>query len=626
MNRYSFLILCVLFVFGGWNKVSAKIPPCSGPAAISGPDTVCEGAIIALSDTTTGGNWSSSNVAVAIIGSTTGNVTGISGGTAVITYTLPSGCFVTMPLFVKPILPINGSDQICAGATGTFSDLSTGGTWNSSSTTVASIDPVTGSATAHAAGITMITYTAPNGCSTRTLVTVNPLPLNYYVLGGGYYCAGTSGATIGLNGSDSGINYLLYFGTTLIDSVAGTGSAVFFGPDTGAGTYQIYGVNIATRCSNRMSGIAVIGVIPDNVPSVSITTGVGDTVCILANTTFTALPVNAGASPIYEWFVNGGSVGTGVTYSYIPNNGDVVSVIITSDAVCAIPSTATSSMTMTTIPKVMPSLSISVVPVDTVCAGTTVTIIPAPVNGGTAPTYRWIKNGITATTGPVYNFLPANGDNILCSIHSNYECLITDSAYSINNINMTVVPLVTPSVTIAAHPGDTIEAGASDTLVAIVTHGGSPLTYEWKINGITIPGATTDPFISDTLGNKDTVCCKVTSLAFCSTGPVSNCVVITDTSRPLEALQIDRRGHISLAPNPNNGVFTISGLFTTDSKEAVLEVTDVLGQLVYRHSMPLQNGKLQTQVDLGDQLPNGVYIIRISANKTNLFHKLVINR
>ena len=598
-------------------------------AGISGPDTVCEASSITLNNTTSGGNWSSSNSIVAVVDSTSGIITGVSGGVVIISYTLPSGCFVTKWIVVNPISQITGSAAICVGVTGLFSDLSTGGTWNSSNTTVATINESTGSSQAIAPGETMITYTIPNGCSRRVLLTVNPLPPNYYVFGGGDYCAGTSGATIGLNGSDTGINYSLYDGTAFVDSLHGTGSSLFYGPYTAAGTYQIYGVNIATGCSNRMSGIATIGVIPDNVPSVSITTGVGDTVCVLANTTFTALPVDAGASPYYQWYVNSASMGTGVTYSYVPANGDVVSVVIFSDAVCAIPSTATSAMTMTTIPRVSPSISLSVTPADTVCEYVPATIIPAPVYGGPTPTYRWIKNGYTAAIGPVYTYVPANGDNILCSMYSSYECLITDSVYSTNNINMTVVPLLIPTVTVTAHPGDTITQGNSDTLVAKVVNGGTSLAYQWEINGIAVPGATNDTFTSSNFSGIDTVACVVTSTSFCGGEPAIAYIVIrdTDTVSHLGIEMFSSSGEeVRIVPNPNKGVFTINDTFISVANEATVEIADVLGQMVYRRVIPLQKGKLNAQIDMDEQLVNGVYLIRITANGAGVFSRVTLTR
>ena len=54
-------------------------------ASIAGADTVCEGATVSLSDSTTYGAWSTSG-AVATVG-TDGTVTGVTSGTAVITYT-----------------------------------------------------------------------------------------------------------------------------------------------------------------------------------------------------------------------------------------------------------------------------------------------------------------------------------------------------------------------------------------------------------------------------------------------------------------------------------------------------------------------------------------------------------
>jgi PKD repeat protein len=64
--------------------------------------------------------------------------------------------------------------------------------------------------------------------------------------------------------------------------------------------------------------------------------------------TFTATTVNGGGTPVYQWVVNAGSVGgNSDTYSYVPNNGDVVSCMVTSSDVCVSGNPATSaSITM----------------------------------------------------------------------------------------------------------------------------------------------------------------------------------------------------------------------------------------------------------------------------------------
>jgi sugar lactone lactonase YvrE len=56
---------------------------------ISGPDTVCIGDTVALSDTTTGGSWSTTSPHASVSG---GLIFGISAGTATISYTLSNPC------------------------------------------------------------------------------------------------------------------------------------------------------------------------------------------------------------------------------------------------------------------------------------------------------------------------------------------------------------------------------------------------------------------------------------------------------------------------------------------------------------------------------------------------------
>ena len=620
---WLFLLATVFF------RVNAFATPCAGLSSISGRDTVCAGGFMTLTDSTTGGVWSSGDTTKAIINASTGSVTGILGGTATITYTLSPGCFVTRVIVINALLPIIGDTAVCAGSSVVFSDLTPGGTWTSNNTSVATITPGTGVGYGVASGITVITYTLPNGCNRKQVLQVNPLPLNYYVFGGGIYCAGTGGVTIGLNGSDTGINYKLYRDDTVfVDSLDGTGSAIFFGPIAPEGVYSIIGVNIHTGCSKRMSDIATVGTTPLNIPSVSIASSTGnDTVCILAAATFSAIPTNGGGSPSYHWYVNGASVGSGDTYSYIPDNGDVVEVVLYSTAVCAIPGTADTSMIVATIPRVSPSVSISVSPSDTVCLLTPVSLVASAVYGGPSPTYRWIKNGYTATIAPTYSYMPSTGDNVLAVIYSDYQCLLTDSAYS-NNVNITVQPLLIPTVSATAYPGTTIGVGQTDTIVAIVINGGTALHYQWQINGIDIPGAIDDTLISNFSAGLDTVNCVVTSADFCGGIPYTASLVITDTLMPTLGVGAAGRGasNIQLLPNPNNGTFMVQGTFPGGRDEAVIEITDVMGQIVYSDHTPAQKGVFKTSVQLRSELANGVYLIRISAGGTAVVRRFTLSR
>jgi uncharacterized protein YjdB len=149
------------------------------PDPISGLGSVCIGQTITLSDATSGGTWSSSVPAIGSIGSSTGIVTGVMAGTVVITYSLTAtGCYVVKKVTVNKLpTAIAGTLEFCQGATSKLTDATGGGTWSSSNTSVATIDPLTGIALGISGGTSIITYMLATGCFATAVVTVSPLPI-----------------------------------------------------------------------------------------------------------------------------------------------------------------------------------------------------------------------------------------------------------------------------------------------------------------------------------------------------------------------------------------------------------------------------------------------------------------
>ncbi len=161
------------------------------PGTIAGTFSVCAGSNSTLLNITPGGTWSSSSTANALVGSSSGVVTGIATGTSVITYSLATGCLRTQIVTVNP-LPgsITGTASTCVGTTTTLSSTPAGGSWTSSNTARAVVDGATGVVTGVATGTVNITYTLPTGCATITPVTVNPAPTAGTISGSTSVCTG----------------------------------------------------------------------------------------------------------------------------------------------------------------------------------------------------------------------------------------------------------------------------------------------------------------------------------------------------------------------------------------------------------------------------------------------------
>ncbi len=145
------------------------------PAAITGASSICQGLSTILTSGTGGGLWTSTGPPISSIGSASALVTGAAAsvGTALISYTIITGCAATFIITVNPLAPISGITTVCRGNTTTLGNSVPGGTWSSSNTSVATIDPITavvyGVATA---GATNITYTLPTGCLSTVSVSV----------------------------------------------------------------------------------------------------------------------------------------------------------------------------------------------------------------------------------------------------------------------------------------------------------------------------------------------------------------------------------------------------------------------------------------------------------------------
>ncbi len=227
------------YVTGNGCFITKSVNIANNPPAISGSLAVCAASSSALTCVSGGSaTWSSSNTAVGTIGSTSGMLTGVTAGTATVTYRLnTTGCYSTAVATINPLpASVTGSNTICVGSTQTYSSTTSGGTWTSSNSSAASIGSASGTATGITAGIVRLSYTLSTGCRTIKTVTVNNVPTA--ITGATLYCVGgsarlTSATTGGTWSSDdvaatvagSGTVTATNSGTSIISYTLSTGCA-----------------------------------------------------------------------------------------------------------------------------------------------------------------------------------------------------------------------------------------------------------------------------------------------------------------------------------------------------------------------------------------------------------------
>ncbi len=232
-----------------------------------------------------------------------------------------------------------------------------------------------------------------------------------------------------------------------------SGSGLVSGVTPGTDTILYTSSNSCT--SRSVSGI--ITIYPVAVPAVSISpsTGMGDTICVGSIPTFTAVPVNGGPLPAYEWMVNGSVVGTDSTYTFVPAMGDVVTVKLTSNALCTSPDTAVSFMIMNVLAATAPIDSMIAIPGLIVSPGMIDTFIAFITSPGPRPSFAWYVNGLPTgdTTDTFVTHTLVDKDSVtcittasdLCKLSSFNSFIITVTTVGVNNLNFLNGMMVYPN-------------------------------------------------------------------------------------------------------------------------------------------------------------------------------------
>lgn len=528
------------------------------PATITGTNSMCANTTTTLNHTTSSGTWSSSNTTIATVNSS-GVVTGVivTGGTATITYTLPtSGCITTRVVSVLA-LPnaITGSLTVCVNSNTTLSTTSSSPTWTSGTTSVATVNATTGVVTGIASGTSIITCTGTNGCIRTATVTVNPLPAA--LTGTATVCiaatttlsstttpgtwasgditiATVSGGTVtGVSAGTVGITYTS--GGCSVSRVVSVNSlpTAFTGPtqvclgatvtlsSTPAGTW--------TSSNSSVAPVDAAGVVTGSTAgTANITYTIANSCRRIRTVTVNALPPAIGgplvtcpgssatltntASP-GTWISGNTAVatiisGTGV-YTGIVGGTSVITYTQTSTG-CTVNATVTVSTA--------PPAILTVIGDTVLCPGafTTITVSTSP-----GVFYQWY-NGTSPVVGAV-------SPTFVTSVSGTYHAdVFVASGCSSTSAPVTVT--VTPATATITVPGGSTTTCAG-TPLTLNANTGTGLTYQWQLGSVAIPGATASTYNATTAGS---YAVRVTNTAGC--WAVSTPVVVTTEPAPSNAL------------------------------------------------------------------------------------------
>jgi hypothetical protein len=315
----------------------------------------------------------------------------------------------------------------------------------------------------------------------------------------------------------------------LIDSVGATADTLMINR---AGDYRLIGRNACGQVASKV--IHVTG----NAVQASVSISTPDwTVCNGSAATFTAFPFNGGASPAYQWQINGINAGTNsstFTTSLLTDNAQVK--VIMSYASCAATLTTTSNVITITI---VPGTQANAGPDTSICVGTS-TIL----HGSGGSNFFWTpSSGLNNQniSSPVAT--PTVTTAYILTVSNIGSCMTRDT------ILITVSNAFTPTAIISTLD-TTICSGSTAIFTATSTNGGSAPTYQWKVNGTNV-GTNSNSFNSSTLNNNDQVTVDMTSSISCVTTPIVTSNVIRMTVEHLVVPTISVADHLFTVTNPD---------------------------------------------------------------------------
>jgi uncharacterized protein YjdB len=472
------------------------------------------------------------------------------------------------------VLPITGTPAVCAGSFAILADATPGGTWSSSSPSIATISG-SGVVSGIAPGTTTIYYTT-SACAVSVVVTVSTFPSPGTLSGTTSVCVG---AATGITGTGTGGTWSS--SSTGIATVSSLGVVTGVAPGVATISYTV--TNICGTAS------ATINVTVTAAPFASPIAG-ASSLCVGSTIT------KSDPTPGGVWSSSTPTVATistfGVVSGIAPGTSTIYYTVTNSCGVYA----ASSVITVNTTPTVA-----AITGITDVCVGSTAVLANSTPGG------VWSSGGITIAT------ISAGG--IVSAITAGTAVISYRITNSCGTATATVAVTVGDSIAITPILGkDSVCPGFHSTLTC------TPAGGVWSSMIVTVATVSPTGVVTGITPGYDTIVYTVTNV--CGTAvakfeikvrDTEGCPVITATS-----LIDGPEAGLNIFPNPNTGSFTVN-LNTTENEVLTIVVTDIAGRKVLEQATTTNKA---TNIQL--RQPPGIYFVAATTPHNRYNVKVVV--
>ena len=389
--------------------------------------------------------------------------------------------------------------------------------------------------------------------SNTLTITVNPLPIVPAITSNAPLCVGGS-LSLG-NNVPLGVTYAWTgpngFASTLSNPTIATTTML------DSGRYYLTITNTTTGCKNTNNANIIVSAYPNaTILNTTLSYCEGSSLVLNANT---------GANLTYQWYNGTNAIFNAINTNYTVTQPGTYAVIVKNQYNC---STTSAPKTVIQIP--LPVAVITAVNTNTICEGDTA-FMSTPA--GVGYSYEWYKSNV---------FMPGFTTSLAyATTAAFYQVKVTANGCSRTSVLYGVVvhSLTKPVI---VQNGNLLSTQAY-------------ATYQWRLNGIPIPGANGQSIMINQMGNYTV---KVSSFGCFDS---SNVYAFTTGVNTIQ------QNAIYAAPNPTTGKFVVYGLSASN-----IEVYNMFGALV----KSIENSN---EIDLSS-FAQGIYTIRLFDDKHQLRH------